>query len=63
MCIRSTIKYLLVNNLNMCTFIFVGNTVVAAAVYGPVEVRQHKLLIDRASIDVCYHCRAGPSSK
>ena len=35
----------------------------AAAVYGPVEVKLHKMLIDKASVDVMFKPRVGQSRK
>jgi len=36
-----------------------GNSSVLVSVYGPMEVKQRKELIDKASIDVCYRPRSG----
>lgn len=35
----------------------------AAAVYGPVEVKHHKMLIDKAHIEVIYKPKCGISRK
>ncbi|XKL60752.1 hypothetical protein PGB90_007809 [Kerria lacca] len=38
-----------------------NNTVMAAAVYGPVEVKQHKMLIDKAYIEIVFRPKCGLS--
>ena len=38
-----------------------GDTCVLAAVYGPVEVKMSRELVDRASVDVVYKCKVGQS--
>lgn len=37
------------------------NTVVAVAIYGPVEVKQHKMLIDKAYVEVFLKPKCGIS--
>ncbi|KAF2904785.1 hypothetical protein ILUMI_01388 [Ignelater luminosus] len=36
-----------------------GETTVMAGIYGPIEVKSQKLLINKASVEVCYRPKAG----
>lgn len=38
-----------------------GDTTVMAGVYGPVEVKMQKVLIDKASVECCYRPKTGAS--
>lgn len=40
-----------------------GNTTMLASVYGPIEVKPQKLLIDKAAVEVYYRPKAGAPSK
>ena len=46
--------------LKIC-FFFIDENIMAAAVYGPVEVKLHKLLIDKATIEVMFKRQCGQS--
>ncbi|XP_067000732.1 exosome complex component RRP46 [Anabrus simplex] len=39
-----------------------GNTAIIAAVYGPVEVKPQRILIDRASVEIFYRPKTGQPS-
>lgn len=41
---------------NVC---LLGDTTVMAGIYGPLEVKMQKMLIDKASVECCYRPKTG----
>lgn len=42
---------------------FPGETAAIAGIYGPVEVKPNKILIEKASVEVIYRPKSGLPSK
>lgn len=44
-------------------YCYAGNTAILVGVYGPIEVKQQRLLIDKIAVEVYYRPKAGMPSK